>query len=64
MAYSPLGRGFLTGTIRSVQDLKEKDRRIERFPRFQGDNLEKVKHSEYLVLTAVMKMFVDTMAWV
>ena len=43
VAYSPLGRGFLTGTIRSVQDLKEKDRRIERFPRFQGDNLEKVQ---------------------
>ena len=37
--YSPLGRGFLTGTIRSVDSLDEGD--FRRFnPRFQGDNLE------------------------
>jgi aryl-alcohol dehydrogenase-like predicted oxidoreductase len=37
--YSPLGRGFLTGTIRSLDELDEDDYR--RFtPRFQGDNLE------------------------
>ena len=36
--YSPLGRGFLTGTVRSVDDLDEGDfRRFQ--PRFQGDNL-------------------------
>jgi aryl-alcohol dehydrogenase-like predicted oxidoreductase len=36
--YSPLGRGFLTGTVRSVDDLAENDfRRFQ--PRFQGDNL-------------------------
>jgi aryl-alcohol dehydrogenase-like predicted oxidoreductase len=36
--YSPLGRGFLTGTLRSVDDLDEADfRRYQ--PRFQGDNL-------------------------
>jgi aryl-alcohol dehydrogenase-like predicted oxidoreductase len=36
--YSPLGRGFLTGTLRSVEDLDEADfRRYQ--PRFQGDNL-------------------------
>jgi aryl-alcohol dehydrogenase-like predicted oxidoreductase len=36
--YSPLGRGFLTGTVRSVDDLAEDDfRRFQ--PRFQGDNL-------------------------
>jgi aryl-alcohol dehydrogenase-like predicted oxidoreductase len=36
--YSPLGRGFLTGTMRSVDDLDEGDfRRFQ--PRFQGDNL-------------------------
>ncbi|RKR73010.1 aldo/keto reductase [Frondihabitans australicus] len=37
--YSPLGRGFLTGRIRSVDDLADDD--FRRFnPRFQGDNLE------------------------
>jgi len=36
--YSPLGRGFLTGTVRSLDDLDESDfRRYQ--PRFQGDNL-------------------------
>jgi aryl-alcohol dehydrogenase-like predicted oxidoreductase len=36
--YSPLGRGFLTGTLRSLDDLDENDfRRYQ--PRFQGDNL-------------------------
>jgi aryl-alcohol dehydrogenase-like predicted oxidoreductase len=37
--YSPLGRGFLTGAVRSVDELDEDD--FRRFsPRFQGDNLE------------------------
>jgi aryl-alcohol dehydrogenase-like predicted oxidoreductase len=36
--YSPLGRGFLTGAMRSIDDLDESDfRRYQ--PRFQGDNL-------------------------
>jgi aryl-alcohol dehydrogenase-like predicted oxidoreductase len=36
--YSPLGRGFLTGTMRSVDQLDENDfRRFQ--PPFQGDNL-------------------------
>jgi aryl-alcohol dehydrogenase-like predicted oxidoreductase len=36
--YSPLGRGFLTGALRSLDDLDEADfRRYQ--PRFQGDNL-------------------------
>lgn len=38
VAYSPLGRGFLTGKIRKVTDLEEDDRRRQ-FPRFQDDNL-------------------------
>ncbi len=38
VAYSPLGRGFLTGRITSVDDLDAKDFR-RRGPRFQGDNL-------------------------
>ena len=38
--YSPLGRGFLSGEIRSLDDLDEDDYR--RFsPRFQGENFEK-----------------------
>ncbi|MFF9562234.1 aldo/keto reductase [Leifsonia sp. NPDC014704] len=37
--YSPLGRGFLTGTIRSLDQLSDDD--FRRFnPRFEGDNLE------------------------
>src|SRR5207245_6069436 len=38
MAYSPLGRGFLTGSIRSSADLETKDFR-RNHPRFQEDNL-------------------------
>jgi aryl-alcohol dehydrogenase-like predicted oxidoreductase len=37
--YSPLGRGFLTGTIRSVDQLDETDFR-RRNPRFAGENLQ------------------------
>ena len=40
VAYSPLGRGFLTGKIRSVEDLQEGDARLLRFPRFERENLE------------------------
>ncbi|WP_290640668.1 aldo/keto reductase [Aquabacterium sp.] len=36
--YSPLGRGFLTGTIRNVDSLDGSDWRRAN-PRFQGDNL-------------------------
>jgi aryl-alcohol dehydrogenase-like predicted oxidoreductase len=39
VAYSPLGRGFLTGRIRSVDSLDERDFR-RRGPRFQEENLE------------------------
>ncbi|MAI50007.1 MAG: aldo/keto reductase, partial [Rhodospirillaceae bacterium] len=39
VAYSPLGRGILTGAIKSDVDLPEKDRRRDH-PRFQGDNLK------------------------
>jgi aryl-alcohol dehydrogenase-like predicted oxidoreductase len=38
IAYAPLGRGLLTGTIKSVDDLPESDRR-RRHPRFQPENL-------------------------
>lgn len=37
--YSPLGRGFLTGTIRSLDQLDETDFRRNN-PRFEGENLQ------------------------
>jgi len=40
VAYSPLGRGFLTGRFRRFEDLPESDyRRMS--PRFQGENFQK-----------------------
>jgi aryl-alcohol dehydrogenase-like predicted oxidoreductase len=39
--YSPLGRGFLTGRIKSTTDLDETDFRRKAHPRFQPENLEK-----------------------
>jgi aryl-alcohol dehydrogenase-like predicted oxidoreductase len=40
VAYSPLGRGFLTGAIRTPDDFEADDyRRVS--PRFQGDNFAK-----------------------
>ncbi len=38
VAYSPLGRGILTGTIPTLDELGETDRR-RAMPRYQGDNL-------------------------
>jgi aryl-alcohol dehydrogenase-like predicted oxidoreductase len=40
VAYSPLGRGFLTGRFRSPDDFDEGDFR-RHHPRFQGENLER-----------------------
>jgi aryl-alcohol dehydrogenase-like predicted oxidoreductase len=40
VAYSPLGRGFLTGQIRRFEDLPEGDYRRQS-PRFQGENFDK-----------------------
>jgi len=40
MAYAPLGRGFLTATMKSVDALLPKDRRREH-PRFSPDNIGK-----------------------
>jgi len=51
VAYSPLGRGFLTGQIRRFEDLAPDDWR-RGMPRFQGENFEKnldlVRHIETL----------------
>jgi aryl-alcohol dehydrogenase-like predicted oxidoreductase len=40
VAYSPLGRGFLTGRFRMFDDLPPEDYR-RNSPRFQGDNFQK-----------------------
>jgi len=40
VAYSPLGRGFLTGQIKKINDLADDDFR-KHHPRFQGENFQK-----------------------
>jgi aryl-alcohol dehydrogenase-like predicted oxidoreductase len=40
VAYAPLGRSLLTGSVHGKQDLPEGDRRLQH-PRFQGENLDK-----------------------
>ena len=40
VAYSPLGRGFLTGRFRSPEDLPPDDSR-RNMPRFQGENFQR-----------------------
>jgi aryl-alcohol dehydrogenase-like predicted oxidoreductase len=40
VAYSPLGRGFLTGAVTSLDALRDGDAR-RNMPRFQGDNLRR-----------------------
>ena len=51
VAYSPLGRGFLTGQIKRFEDLTADDWR-RNMPRFQGENFERnldlVSHIETL----------------
>ncbi len=41
VAYSPLGRGFLTGAIKTASELGSSDARTHRFPRFFGENFDK-----------------------
>lgn len=67
VAYSPLGRGFLTGQIKRFEDLAEDDYR--RFsPRFQGENFEKnlqlVKHIEALAQEKGCSPAQLALAWV
>ena len=51
VAYSPLGRGFLTGRFRRIDDLPDDDWRRSS-PRFQGENFQKnldlVRHIQEL----------------
>jgi len=67
VAYSPLGRGFLTGQFRKFEDLAPDDYR--RFsPRFQGENFQKnldlVKKLEELAAAKECKASQLALAWV
>jgi aryl-alcohol dehydrogenase-like predicted oxidoreductase len=68
VAYSPLGRGFLTGKIKNTADLGENDSRSQRFPRFQGENFDKnmqlVHHLEDLAASKGCKASQLALAWV
>jgi aryl-alcohol dehydrogenase-like predicted oxidoreductase len=67
VAYSPLGRGFLTGQIKSEKDLAQDDwRRMN--PRFQGENFQKnldlVKKVEEIAKRKGIKPSQLALAWV
>jgi aryl-alcohol dehydrogenase-like predicted oxidoreductase len=67
VAYAPLGRGFLTGQIRSPADLTPGDNR-RGHPRFQGDNLarnlELVDRVEALAAARGVRPAQLAIAWV
>lgn len=67
VAYSPLGRGFLTGRYRSIDDLPSDDWRRNN-PRFQGDNFKKnldlVAHVESLAARKHCTPAQLALAWV
>jgi aryl-alcohol dehydrogenase-like predicted oxidoreductase len=66
--YSPLGRGFLTGKIKSMDVLSEGDYRSQRYPRFQGENfqqnLELVDRIEQMAAAKGIKAGQLALAWV
>ena len=66
--YSPLGRGFLTGKIKSVQDLSPGDFRAERYPRFHAEhmqrNLELVQQVEQMAADKGVTAGQLALAWV
>ena len=67
VAYSPLGRGFLTGEFKRPEDIPEND--FRRFnPRFQGDNFHKnldlVRHIEALAQAKGATPAQIALAWV
>jgi aryl-alcohol dehydrogenase-like predicted oxidoreductase len=67
VAYSPLGRGFLTGQIKRFEDLGEDDYR-RTSPRFQGENFQKnldlVRHIEELAAEKRCTPAQLALAWV
>jgi aryl-alcohol dehydrogenase-like predicted oxidoreductase len=67
VAYSPLGRGFLTGRFKSVEDLAPEDFR-RNHPRFQGENfkrnLDLVRRLEQIASEKGCKASQLALAWV
>jgi aryl-alcohol dehydrogenase-like predicted oxidoreductase len=67
VAYSPLGRGFLTGQIKRFEDLAQDDYR-RNSPRFQGENFEKnmelVRRIEEIAKEKGVKPSQLALAWV
>ena len=67
VAYSPLGRGFLTGRFRRYEDLAPDDWR-RNHPRFQGENFERnlelVRRVEHLAAEKGCKASQLALAWV
>ncbi|MCJ1403590.1 Pyridoxine 4-dehydrogenase [Xylographa trunciseda] len=55
VAYSPLGRGFLTGDIKTLDDIPKDDMR-RRFPRFSEENFPKNLDLVYKVEALAKKM--------
>ena len=67
VAYSPLGRGFLSGQIKTINDLAPDDYR-RMAPRFQGENFQKnldlVKKIEELAARKNCSASQLALAWV
>jgi aryl-alcohol dehydrogenase-like predicted oxidoreductase len=67
VAYSPLGRGFLSGKIQSLDDLVPGDWR-RNMPRFQGDNFQKnldlVRHIQEVATAKGCTPSQVALAWV
>jgi aryl-alcohol dehydrogenase-like predicted oxidoreductase len=67
VAYSPLGRGFLTGQFQRFEDLPEDDYRRQS-PRFQGENFQKnldlVRRVEQIAREKGCTASQLTLAWV
>jgi len=65
--YSPLGRGFLTGAYKSIDDFRSDDFR-RNSPRFQGENFEKnlelVRHIQQLAAEKGCTPSQLALAWV
>jgi aryl-alcohol dehydrogenase-like predicted oxidoreductase len=53
-AYSPLGRGFLTGTAKRAEELPADDWRAKGDPRLQGKNFD-----ENMKLAALVRQFAE-----
>jgi aryl-alcohol dehydrogenase-like predicted oxidoreductase len=65
--FSPLGRGFLAGTVKKTEDLSETDARHQ-MPRFQGDNFQKnlelAERLEEMAVEKACKPAQLALAWV